>query len=709
MKIDLHCHTKKIKTGDPVTRNVTSEIFRQKLIEAGVKIASITNHNSFDINQFYEFQDTNYDLWPGVEFDIAGKASLGQIIVVCNPSHINVFDDVIKELIKGKRLENFRLEIDDFINSFKGIDIIIIAHFKDKEPALSMVDIDYLKNGFKGFIPIFMEPFNLRSAFIYMNSEDVYSLVGSDIRDWTKYPNKDLPELKMEIKDFQAFKKLIKKDPNVIQTYLDSKNKLNINVKVYDDYIVDIPIYDDINIFYGGKATAKSDTLLKLKEYFESIDPKKIAYYSAQYKSEDYNDLVKEKLEESDFQKFSISDSRDDIVALKKWSEPSLLSMKEYSLYIEDNHKNSIVHNFNIINAMFRDYIDENTYKTLYRDYKKITELSTTLSQYKHTDLLLEKEFFENFTKDGIKVVKAVYNYVFNNFANNYSNYLSKKTIQIIKGIYNIEKSRIPKPESMGLLSLYDSILDLKKVYNDIFAKLCLDNIIDNTTIIGKIDQNHQIMLKKEYSINPDKAPTKAKFLNSMKVTKSKDFKNKINKNLGMIYTSSNIKNLKELIDMANDYEIDSISKLISTKFTPVDINGQPKKASNGEQAMLILNNMLLEDKNVYILDEPEVSVGHKYINDVIIPRLRDLAKQRKKVIIATHDANIAVRTLPFTAVYREDLGDLKYKTFFGNPFTDDMINIADSSDVKSWAKTSMEVLEGGKDAFYERGETYGR
>ena len=38
MRIDLHCHTKKVKTGDAYTRNVTKDKFFQKVIEAEVKI-----------------------------------------------------------------------------------------------------------------------------------------------------------------------------------------------------------------------------------------------------------------------------------------------------------------------------------------------------------------------------------------------------------------------------------------------------------------------------------------------------------------------------------------------------------------------------------------------------------------------------------------------------------------------------------------------
>ena len=44
MKIDLHCHTKKVKTGDAVTRNVSIEKFCEKVIKADVKILAITEH-----------------------------------------------------------------------------------------------------------------------------------------------------------------------------------------------------------------------------------------------------------------------------------------------------------------------------------------------------------------------------------------------------------------------------------------------------------------------------------------------------------------------------------------------------------------------------------------------------------------------------------------------------------------------------------------
>jgi predicted metal-dependent phosphoesterase TrpH len=47
VKIDLHCHTKKIKSGDAETRAVvTPELFKIKIENADIKIVAITNQGN---------------------------------------------------------------------------------------------------------------------------------------------------------------------------------------------------------------------------------------------------------------------------------------------------------------------------------------------------------------------------------------------------------------------------------------------------------------------------------------------------------------------------------------------------------------------------------------------------------------------------------------------------------------------------------------
>ena len=73
MKIDLHCHTRKAKKGDGKGRNVTPELFKEKIELADVKIVAITNHNMFDYDQYIELRNVVAGIcqvWPGVEIDI---------------------------------------------------------------------------------------------------------------------------------------------------------------------------------------------------------------------------------------------------------------------------------------------------------------------------------------------------------------------------------------------------------------------------------------------------------------------------------------------------------------------------------------------------------------------------------------------------------------------------------------------------------------
>ena len=118
------------------------------------------------------------------------------------------------------------------------------------------------------------------------------------------------------------------------------------------------------------------------------------------------------------------------------------------------------------------------------------------------------------------------------------------------------------------------------------------------------------------------------------------------------------------------------------------------------------MQKVLSSPADAYLLDEPELGMGNSYIDATIRPKLTSLAKQRKIVVVATHNANLAVRTLPYCSILRTHDGG-KYSTYAGNPFHDHLVNIEDASDIKSWKNESMHTLEGGSEAFYERKEIY--
>lgn len=129
-------------------------------------------------------------------------------------------------------------------------------------------------------------------------------------------------------------------------------------------------------------------------------------------------------------------------------------------------------------------------------------------------------------------------------------------------------------------------------------------------------------------------------------------------------------------------------------------------KPSNGEESIILLQRALQKNVDAFFLDEPELGMGNSYIDATIRPMISDLAKKHKYVVIATHNANIAVRTLPYMSIFRNH-GVGGYATYCGNPFNDLLINLDDDKDIKSWSEESLHTLEGGAEAFYERKDIY--
>lgn len=125
------------------------------------------------------------------------------------------------------------------------------------------------------------------------------------------------------------------------------------------------------------------------------------------------------------------------------------------------------------------------------------------------------------------------------------------------------------------------------------------------------------------------------------------------------------------------------------------------------EKGILLLERKLNADAEVYLLDEPENGMSNLYIDSIVRPIIVDLARSRKTVIIATHNANIAVRTLPYQSVYREHVEGNEYRTYIGNPFINRLIDLDGRADDIGWAECSMRTLEGGSEAFYSRMTIY--
>ena len=195
-----------------------------------------------------------------------------------------------------------------------------------------------------------------------------------------------------------------------------------------------------------------------------------------------------------------------------------------------------------------------------------------------------------------------------------------------------------------------------------------------------------------------------AEFLHGIRSLK--EVKSSLEKLQGGICSPSLASSVSEFNALCTESNIKDVAPFIGLSRIIVGEDRLAYDPSNGEKGILLLQRSLSAPADAYLIDEPELGMGNSYIDQCIRPRLSDLAKEHKIVVVATHNANIAVRTLPYQTIFRQ-YSKGRYYTFTGNPFTNKLVDINDPCHVLSWKDESMHTLEGGKEAFYEREHIY--
>ena len=95
MKIDIHVHTKKIKSGDSESRKIDPKTFCETILKTDVKICAITNHNHFDLTQFNSIvtqSKKHFQTWPGVELDVVEDGRKGHLIKKKGPKPFSLLN-----------------------------------------------------------------------------------------------------------------------------------------------------------------------------------------------------------------------------------------------------------------------------------------------------------------------------------------------------------------------------------------------------------------------------------------------------------------------------------------------------------------------------------------------------------------------------------------------------------------------------------------
>jgi hypothetical protein len=119
-------------------------------------------------------------------------------------------------------------------------------------------------------------------------------------------------------------------------------------------------------------------------------------------------------------------------------------------------------------------------------------------------------------------------------------------------------------------------------------------------------------------------------------------------------------------------------------------------KLSLGQQQSILLSLLLSSDgSDPLVIDQPEDNLDSEFIYSSFVPVLRR-AKERRQIVIVTHNANIAV------------LGDAEQIIVLKSQSDRGVITARGSIDDRATRDAACGILEGAREAFVRRAKIYG-
>lgn len=712
MKIDIHTHTRKAKSGDAPTREISAAVFCDILLSTEVRIIAITNHNLFDLDQFNEIKarlGADAQVWPGVELDVLSAESRGHLLVIASPKLVTEFSAAVEELTNGCSPDSYSADINEVVTTFDALAPLYVAHYKQKKPSLSDELLKTLEASTKNPECVIKEVTNSISAGIYI-AHGHSSIYGSDVHDWANYEelSRDLPDLRLPVDSFEHFCLLLKKDPTTINTILDRKTSEELILQPFDDgSILRLKAFNDINVVFGQKGTGKSCILKAIAKHYSEDGVEASVYESASDRLDEIFDIRGKDLA-INLNSYDIKYCSDEIEALRASSEVAITSLGKYEAYFASKSTNKRAKKL-----LLKD-IEPQEEGRARREFRELRKAAVTTEGF--LEFLAEnRSVKEALEEKEIETVMRVLSELLERLGTReWTCFSDWKQISLLNGAIKVFRSEIErktgtpaKPTTTGFRDYSMNRIMIED--NAARVVRSVDTEIPvQTELIGSLGSNKgDLQLRTEFKFQDGSIKEGALLTLATGVRKGtqRSFISTVRKILDKVYGDDLFQYIAELNGIEDVERIDTVNEMLLFK-RYFALGGKPYSPSSGESSMVMLQKELSIDKEVYVLDEPERSLGNEYISDVIVPLIRERARAGKKLFISTHDANIAVRTLPYSSVYRchQRAG---YRTYVGNPFTNNLVSLDDVKDQLDWKKVSMRTLEGGEEAFGERGRIY--
>lgn len=711
--IDLHCHTIAAKTGDAPTRAVTPELFAEQLSAAGVEIAAVTNHNLFNIDQYRDLVFASKGIaqvWPGAELDVTRDDEHWHMIVVCDPNKAEVFSTELARLVGSKKPDDVMLDFDSVWKTFLPIGALFISH-AHKSPGISDTEMEkIIANAGADKWRLFFEPANLLSVGIMAN-HGLNMIIGSDVQEWGSYSQSYCEDrqcvLRLDIESFGQFCLLAQRDEAVVETLLGSKGPTIMHASPHSSVHFDLPIYQDINVIFGQKGTGKTEIIKSIYKEYQRQGTNCSTYFGGQ-KTSGFDKLLATSDMKRDPSMFGRSNCENEIKAITEWTDETPTAIEKYLMWYITRGNNKKKRRFRLSEAQDLPVPSSTGYEKTKEDSRIIEEF---LPQYSGQGLCSYLDVDD--AKELERLLHALSSNVLEKKTELYvdaeSARMTNAALEAIKTLIDRKSDTLSKPGKCGLDSFVSRRIELLSLVDSVLKNLA-PKTIEQPDYLGKLEDKGTLELVSQWRYLTRNKDSKAtEYVDSgAKISDLKKWRNALEAIKDKVFEEGLPDAIAEFSTIVEESGITSLDKFIGTnKFVRIKGQTTSYSPSDGEKGILLLERQLNADADVYLLDEPENGMSNLYIDSVVRPILTNLARGRKTVIIATHNANLAVRTLPYQSIYREHVEGDTYRTYLGNPFSNRLKDIEGAADDLKWATYSLKTLEGGEDAFYSRKTIY--
>ena len=186
-----------------------------------------------------------------------------------------------------------------------------------------------------------------------------------------------------------------------------------------------------------------------------------------------------------------------------------------------------------------------------------------------------------------------------------------------------------PKPGSPGFMKYAINKLELKQSLDKITGFLKLkDKKHTESFRIGELGDKGNLYIQKEWSMLGKTGYEKYK--SSIKIEDLKNARTYLNKLKGGVFSDS----IENILDDCRSSlsRIDSLDVFVGLrKYPTLNDNGEEYSPSNGEKAIIAIQRALDCKADFYVLDEPELSLGGEYIDDVIRQKISNLGREKRQ------------------------------------------------------------------------------